>query len=141
MSNPSIDGSSITAIKQYVFSVKLDAATAQNLLANKASSTALITGIDVYVHNIDGTNSANISMTVYNQDGTGICSNTGTGEASTSTDVVAGTDLGGYTTITIPSGETLILCQNWALNEDQSLVVTASAANDLAVWVKYTVIT
>lgn len=137
MANPNI--ASPSSVYGYQFSVKLDAATAQNILANKALSGTLISwSLDLW--NIDGTNDVDVTIAIYDEDGTGICSNTGTGEATTGTDVVAGTDLGGAVTVPVAADSGIREIAGGYLNEDQSVVITASAANDLSAWIKYTVL-
>lgn len=128
-----------TTVTPYQFSVKLNDTNAQNLLANKASSGVEIAwSIDAW--NIDGTNAADLTIEIYDQDGTAICSNTGTGEATTATDTVAGSGLGGPTTIPIAADGGIQEVAKGYLNEDQSVVATASNGNDIAIWIKYTVI-
>lgn len=92
-----------------------------NLLVNAASSGKAIKVISVYVANIDGTISSEISLSIYSS-------------------ATAGTEYMIANTIVIPADATVILIGRDApiwLEEDKRLVVQASSASDLSVVCSY----
>lgn len=138
MANPNV--AELTSAYGLQQNILLDAATAQNVLANKASSGAVIK-YKVSAWNVDGTNDASLTLDVYDQDGTGIASNTGKDEATTGTDVVAGSASGsGPKTINIAADSGVQVVMAGVLNEDESLVATATNANDIGLQVEYWVL-
>lgn len=130
------------------FSTVIDITTAttnENLLANRASSGKLIRIVHFAIHNADGSAAATASAWVYNQDGTGMNSDTGRNEVAIGSDVVAGSAIAEI----IPAGLSVaaaggivIITRDtpYYLHEDESLVLQASAANDLTVTLTYEVI-
>jgi len=96
--------------------------SATSVVSNAASSGKVFKINMIQVSNVDGTNAADISVDVHNQDDGG-----GTGYALAST-------------ISVPADASLIvLDKNTALylEEDQSIVATAGAGGDLEVIVSY----
>lgn len=95
---------------------------ATSVVSNAAASGKVFKINMIQVSNVDGTNAADISIDVHNQDDGG-----GTGYALAST-------------ISVPADASLVvLDKNTAiyLEEDQSIVATAGAASDLEVVVSY----
>ena len=119
MANPNIVN--VTDIKgntsTYLISSTADPfATA--LVNNAASSNKVYKINSIVVANVDGSNSASITIKIFSQDDLG-----GTGTAIAST-------------ITVPADATLVVTDkttSFYLLEDKSIGATASAANDLVV--------
>lgn len=102
--------------------VKLSSTSATTVLSNAASSNKVFKVNFIQVANVDGTTAANITLTINSEDDGG-----GTAYALAST-------------ISVPADASfLALDKNSAmyLEEDRSIVATASAANDLEVVVSY----
>lgn len=102
--------------------VKLTTTSATTLLSNAAASDKVFKVNMIQVANVDGTSAANITLTVNSAAGGG-----GTAYALAST-------------ISVPADSSfLALDKNSAiyLEEDKSIVATASAANDLEIVVSY----
>jgi hypothetical protein len=142
MANPAITGS--IGIKSYSASTIISTATTDEcLIGNIASSGKLVRIHSLVIHNIDGTNAATFQLKRRDQDGVPMHSNVGTYQAAIGGDTVAGTDVGGYHNISVAAGNSLVVIDtnmNVTLQEDESYVIQASAANDLAVEVNYSVI-
>jgi hypothetical protein len=88
------------------------------LVNNAVSSNKVYKVNTIIVANVDGTNAAEITISIFSQDDLG-----GTARAIAST-------------ITVPADATLVVVDknsSFYLLEDQSIGVTASAANDLVV--------
>ena len=141
MAAPTINSS--TVIKRFSNSIEITTATTnENILGCMASSGQEILVTSVHVHNDDGTNAATFQLKKYNQDGTPMNSNVGISQAAIGADTVAGASLGGYHNISVAAQNTFVAIDStmgWTLKENESLVFQASAANDLAVWLSYTV--
>ena len=92
-----------------------------NLLVNSASSGKAMRVTNITVANIDGTNAADITLKIYDDD------SAGTGHAIAST-------------LNVPADSSVVLISRdnhiW-LEEVRRLTVTASAASDLAVVCSY----
>jgi len=142
MANPALTGDmTVTGLST---SIKISTATTnENILANKASSGKLIRVDLLIVHNVDGSSAATFQLKRYNQDGTGMNSNTGANEVAIGSDVVAGSDLGGPHNISVAAQASQVMIDKtmgFTLLEDESLILQASAANDLDVWLVWTVL-
>ena len=88
------------------------------LVNNAASSNKVYKINSIVVANVDGTNAADITISIFSQDDLG-----GTGTAIAST-------------ISVPADSTLVVTDkttSFYLLEDKSIGATASAANDLVV--------
>jgi|TARA_B100000902_G_C27116277_1_gene816247 hypothetical protein len=120
MSAPNIvNVATITGKTAYV---KLSSTSATTILSNAASSSKVFKVNFIQIANVDGSNAANITLTVNSEDDGG-----GTAYALAST-------------ISVPADSSfLALDKNSAmyLEEDKSIVATASAADDLEVVVSY----
>lgn len=120
MSAPNIvNVATITGKTAYV---KLSSTSATTILSNTASSNKVFKVNFIQIANVDGSNAANITLTVNSEDDGG-----GTAYALAST-------------ISVPADSSfLALDKNSAmyLEEDKSIVATASAADDLEVVVSY----
>jgi hypothetical protein len=141
MANPSITGS--VTVKSFGSHQKISTTATENLLMNAASSGKLVRVHSLSVHNIDGTNAATFTLDVYDQDGTGMSSQAAANGVAIGSDTVAGSSLGGFKAISVAGANALVVIDttmNFVLLEDQSLVFTASAANDLSVSVMYSTI-
>jgi hypothetical protein len=101
--------------------VALSATTETSLLSNAASSGKALRITSLFVSNVDGTNNAAITVKYYD------AASGGTGYALAST-------------LTVPADSTVVVLtreQSIWLEENTSLRVTASAANDLNVVCSY----
>lgn len=121
------------------------AATNENILANKASSGKLIRIVFLAVNSTDASNATTATASVYDQDGTGMNSNTGRNEVAIGADVVAGSSIG----VLVPTGMDVsaaggqvILTRDtpYYLHEDESLVINNGAANDADWTITYEVL-
>jgi len=135
MSNPAITGD--MGLKQYSAVVDLSTTSTENILGNTASSGKVL---EVYlsVMNADGTSAATIDIWLYNQDGVPMNSDVGAYQAAIGADTVAGSSLGeiGPKTLSVAAAGGQVVYDKLAplyLLEDQSIVVQASAADDLTV--------
>jgi acyl-CoA hydrolase len=121
MAAPNIVGpTTITAKTAYLSAVT--GATGTVLLNNAASSGKALQVQSLYVANVDGTNSCDVTIEVHSQD-----DGAGTGYALCST-------------VSVPADATLVVVSKdstiW-LEEDRSIVVTPSASNDIEVVCSY----
>ena len=116
MANPNIVN--VAAIYGNNATVALSTTNATAIINNAASSGKVFKVNSIVVSNVDGTNAADITVSIYSQD-----------------------DLGGtayqiVSTISVPADASLIVTDKttgFYLKEDQSVGATASAANDLVV--------
>jgi hypothetical protein len=116
MANPNL--SAVTSVYAANAQVSLTATTATLLVSNAASSGKVYLIDSIVVSNVDGTNAADISVVRFNS-----ATNTGTAYPICST-------------VTVPADASLIVVgseNKINLLEDESIYVTASAANDLVV--------
>ena len=114
-----VNVATITAKTTYL---DLSTTNATTLLSNAASSGKVFKVSAIYVANVDGTNNADITLSVNSQDDGG------------------GTAYHLAKTVVVPADSTLVVVdKNSAiyLEEDRSIVATASAADDLEVVVSY----
>lgn len=96
--------------------------SATTIVSNAADSNRVYKINTIMIANIDGTNAADITVAIHDQDNGG---GTGTKIANT---------------ISVAADSTLILvdkASSFYLEEDRSIVATASAGNDLAVTISY----
>jgi hypothetical protein len=135
MANPNI--ASPTTVNQFMYSGLISTSTAENILSNAASSGILISGVKIWLHNTDGTNAVDVTLQMYDQDGVGMNTQAAAFAAAIGADTVAGSSLGGFTTINLPADASLVILDGGALLEDKSYVLTCSAANDVAVWMRW----
>ena len=120
MSAPNIVN--VATITGKTATVALASTNATAIVSNAASSSKVFKINNVIVSNVDGTNAADITISVYSQDDIG-----GTAYAIAST-------------ISVPADTTLVvLDKNTALylEEDKSIGAQASVANDLVVVISY----
>jgi hypothetical protein len=121
MAAPNIASPTTITAKTAVLS-SIAGSTATVLLSNAASSGKALQVMGLYVANVDGTNACAVTVKLHSEDDGG-----GTGRAICST-------------VDVPADATLVVVSKdvpiW-LEEDRSLVVTASAANDLEVVCSY----
>ena len=142
MANPAITGT-VGVVSFSASSLISTATTNENIIGNVASSGKLVRIHSLTVHNIDGTNAATFQLKRYDQDGVPMHSNVGTYQAAIGGDTVAGTDVGGFHNISVAAANSLVVydnSMNVTLQEDESFVMQASAANDLSVEINYSVI-
>ena len=95
------------------------------LVNNAASSNTVVKVVSLYVANVDGSNSADVTVKVFNQDDVG-----GTGYAIAST-------------VAVPADSTIVIIDENSpiyLKEDESLGGQASANSDLEYVVAYQII-
>ena len=116
MANPNL--AAATSVYANNAQVSLTATTATLLVANAASSGKVYLIDSIVVSNIDGVNAADISVVRFNS-----ATNTGTAFPICST-------------VVVPADASLIVVgteNKISLTENESIYVTASAANDLVV--------
>ena len=102
--------------------VDLTSTNATSVLSNASGSGKVLKVNSLYVANVDGTNSAEITITLYSEAGLG-----GTGNQICST-------------VFVPADASIVVIDKDSfiyLEEDKSLGATASAANDLKVTCSY----
>lgn len=115
MAAPNIVGPTTITAKTAVLS-SVTGATGTVLLSNAASSGKAFQVTTLYVSNVDGANNADVTVRLHDQ-----AAGAGTGRAVAST-------------VVVPADATLIVIDKNAplwLEEDQSIVVTPSASDDL----------
>lgn len=100
----------------------LTTTSATSILNNPASSNKVLRVTSIRVANVDGTNSANITVSYYTEDDLG----------GTANDMIQSKAVSANTNLDVVTTATPIY-----LEEDKSLGATASAANDLVVFVTY----
>lgn len=141
MAAPSITGS--MTIKQYGTVIDVSTNTAENIIGNTAASGKSVEITHLLVANDDGANDATITIQVYDQDGVPMNSDVGADQAAIGADTVAGSSKGSIVnTITISAGGAELIIDKtnpFTLLEDRSIVITASAANDLCITLCWTV--
>jgi hypothetical protein len=116
MANPNI--ATATSVLANNAQVSLTATTATQLITNAASSGKVYLVDSIIVANVDGTNACDVTVTRFHS-----ATNTGTAFPIAST-------------ITVPADASIIIVGKdnpINLTEDESIYVTASAANDLVV--------
>lgn len=116
MANPNL--AAATSVYANNAQLSLTATTATQLISNAASSGKVYLVDSIVVSNVDGTNAADITVTRFQS-----ATNTGTAFPICST-------------VTIPADASLIVVgteNKISLTENESIYVTASAANDLVV--------
>ena len=120
MANPNIVN--VTAIYGKTAVVDLTTTNATAVVSNAASSGKVFKINSLVVSNVDGTNNAEITISLYSQDDIG----------GTATQIVS--------TVTVPADASLVVIDKTTgiyLEEDKSIGATASAANDLKVVCSY----
>lgn len=119
MAAPNVANTATLTLKVSKGTIGTSMATAVN---NAASSNLAIKIISLYVANVDGTNAADVTVSVFDQDDVG-----GTGTAIAST-------------VSIPADSTVVIIDENSpiyLEEDMSLGVQASVAGDLVYVASY----
>lgn len=102
--------------------VSLSTTNATSIISNAASSGKVFKVNSLVVANVDGTNAASITISLYSQDDIG------------------GTPYKIANTITVPADASLVVIDKTStlyLEEDKSLGAVASAANDLEIVCSY----
>lgn len=102
--------------------VSLSTTNATSIISNAASSGKVFKVNSLVVANVDGTNAASITISLYSQDDIG------------------GTPYKIANTITVPADASLVVVDKTSmlyLEEDKSLGAVASAANDLEIICSY----
>jgi len=100
----------------------LTTTSATSILNNPASSNKVLRVTSIRVANVDGTDSANITVSYYTEDDLG----------GTANDMIQSKPVSANTNLDVVTTATPIY-----LEEDKSLGATSSAANDLVVFVTY----
>jgi hypothetical protein len=124
MANPNIVN--VTDIRGKTAVANLTSTSATSVVSNAASSNKVFKINSLIVSNVDGTNAANITISLYSQAAIG----------GTATEIVS--------TVSVPADATLVVIDKTTaiyLEEDKSIGATASAANDLKVVCSYEEIT
>lgn len=120
MAAPNIVNVTTITGKSNVVSLTTTSATA--VVSNAASSGKVFKINSLVVSNVDGTNAADITISLYSQDDIG----------GTATEIVS--------TVSVPADASLVVIDKNTsiyLEEDRSIGATAGAANDLKVIVSY----
>lgn len=120
MANPNIV--SVTDIRGKTAVANLTSTSATSVVSNAASSGKVFRINSLIVSNVDGTNAANITISLYSAAALG----------GTATEIVS--------TVSVPADSTLVVIDKTTaiyLEEDRSIGATASAANDLKVVCSY----
>jgi hypothetical protein len=102
--------------------VDLSTTNATAVVSNAASSGKVFKVNSLYVSNVDGTNAAGITISIYSEDDIG----------GTATEIVSTVSVPADATLVVISKDTFIY-----LEEDKSIGATASAASDLKVVCSY----
>jgi hypothetical protein len=112
----------VTTITGKTAVVDLSTTNATAVVSNAASSGKVFKVNSLYVSNVDGTNAADITISLYAEDDIG----------GTATEIVK--------TVSVPADATLVVISKDTaiyLEEDKSIGATASAASDLKVVCSY----
>lgn len=120
MANPNIVN--VTDIRGKTAVANLTSTSATSVVSNAASSNKVFRINSLIVSNVDGTNAANITISLYSAAALG----------GTATEIVS--------TVSVPADATLVVIDKTTalyLEEDRSIGATASAANDLKVVCSY----
>ena len=120
MANPNIVN--VTDIRGKTAVVDLTTTNATLVVENAASSGKVFKINSLIVSNVDGTNAADITVSLYSEDNIG----------GTATQIVS--------TVSVPADASLVVISKDTsiyLEEDKSIGATASAANDLKVVCSY----
>ena len=116
MANPNIVN--VTNILGRTVVVDLSTTNATLVVENTAASGKIFKINSLYVSNVDGTNAADITISLFSEDNIG----------GTATQIAS--------TVTVPADATIIVIDKNSsiyLEEDKSIGATASAANDLKI--------
>jgi hypothetical protein len=120
MANPNIVN--VTDIRGKTAVVDLSTTNATLVVENAASSGKIFKLNSIIVSNVDGTNAANVTVSLYSEDNIG----------GTATEIVS--------TVSVPADSSLVVISKDTsiyLEEDKSIGATASAASDLKVVCSY----
>ena len=120
MASPNIVG--ITTLIGITTSVLLSDTSATTIISNPASSNQVYKVNTIMIANVDGSSAADITVAIHPQDDGG------------------GTGVNIANTISVAADSTLILIDKASslyLEEDRSIVATASAGNDLSIHISY----
>ena len=120
MANPNIVN--VTDIRGKTAVVSLTTTNATLVVENTAASGKVFKINSIIVSNVDGTNAANVTVSLYSEDNIG----------GTATEIVS--------TVSVPADSSLLVISKDTsiyLEEDKSIGATASAASDLKVVCSY----
>ena len=120
MANPNIVN--VTDIRGKTAVVDLSTTNATLVVENVASSGKIFKLNSIIVSNVDGTNAANVTVSLYSEDNIG----------GTATEIVS--------TVSVPADSSLVVISKDTsiyLEEDKSIGATASVASDLKVVCSY----
>jgi len=120
VANPNIVN--VTAIYGKSAVVDLTTTNATAVVSNTAASGKVFKVNSLIVSNVDGTNAADITISLYSEDNIG----------GTATQIVS--------TVSVPADSSLVVIDkntSFYLEEDKSIGATAGSANDLKVLVSY----
>jgi hypothetical protein len=112
----------VTTITGKTNVVSLTTTSATEVVSNAASSNKVFKINSLVVSNVDGTNAADITISLYSEDNIG----------GTATEIVS--------TVSVPADASLVVIDKGTsiyLEEDKSIGATAGAANDLKVVCSY----
>lgn len=120
MANPNIVN--LTALYGKTEMINLTTTAATQVVSNASASGTVLKINSIYVANVDGTNSADITISLY------------------SAAALGGTSYPIVSTVSIPADSSLVVVERNSgiyITEDRSIGATASAANDLMIICSY----
>jgi hypothetical protein len=120
MANPNIVN--LTALYGKTEMINLTTTAATQVVSNASASGTVLKINSIYVANVDGSNSADITISMY------------------SAAALAGTAYPIVSTVSIPADSSLVVVERNSgiyITEDRSIGATASAANDLMIICSY----
>ena len=120
MANPNIVN--LTALYGKTEMINLTTISATQVVSNASASGTVLKINSIYVANVDGTNSADITISMY------------------SAAALGGTAYPIVSTVSIPADSSLVVVERNSgiyITEDRSIGATASAANDLMIICSY----
>lgn len=120
MANPNIVN--LTALYGKTEMINLTTTSATQVVSNASASGTVLKINSIYVANVDGTNSADITISMY------------------SAAALGGTAYPIVSTVSIPADSSLVVVERNSgiyITEDRSIGATASAANDLMIICSY----
>ena len=120
MANPNIVN--LTALYGKTEMINLTTTSATQVVSNASASGTVLKINSIYVANVDGTNSADITISLY------------------SAAALGGTAYPIVSTVSIPADSSLVVVERNSgiyITEDRSIGATASAANDLMIICSY----
>jgi hypothetical protein len=145
MSSAARDLASFSAgFTPYSVSIDVTTTTTENILANAAASGVVVKIVNLTFNNSDGSVAFTGTAWRYDQDGTGMNSNTGRYQAAIGADTVAGSAIAEITpaSLSVAAGGAQVIIDEsnpLYLHPDESIVIQFGAANDGTINLTYLV--